>query len=638
MPSERDKRLKGAAMLRLFPQFLQQELVAEKEFREALGLKVGGNITVSGTTVFDRDLFHAAVAALYEAEGRQALVEDEQGHSWQLSEETHERRSFLRLKREQVQYLIEGAAMLAPHAQERLAQFDVLAARAGRPPHAFAEWLAIVAERPLTSAEIGEFDDALARTPVASERKIRAELATTSGKAETIAPPDRELYQAFAGPAPAADVGDFIANILPGVVDDWLQWDGIEGAKMALLLASHGDIMAASPLAALPVDQLVSLAQWAYTTGDLLSKTGMVELMLAALPGAPELAAPLASLTAQLRDIASDPQQRRTKLLMAAYIIVDGELSRTGVIADFPPFQRRIAALAQASLFERHAAGRLDVDKLLQWAMELRGRRFVLQCLVDMRREPRWAPEGASDERLSSELLGRLHNAAARQGDAISDKALRALFFGKRKTSIAKHLKFPASFLPGPIEGANNPAPEVPEAFDKILDRTLGGEALTAQSVIALINVCTLFKVGNERVDRAIELIRAESYRFSGDIDVEKRNLLLNGLAAVAATTRRPDLAKDVCIMLRRLRIDKDAGFTAPDELSTCLAAAAAHDDLAIWAEFVGTWAVELALNVEGRDEAEALREDLEVLCVIEPALRATAGRGLAALNAYLGI
>ena len=90
--------------------------------------------------------------------------------------------------------------------------------------------------------------------------------------------------------------------------------------------------------------------------------------------------------------------------------------------------------------------------------------------------------------------------------------------------------------------------------------------------------------------------------------------------------------------MLRRLRVDGDSAFSASKEFLTCLIAASAHSDLEEWARFVGDCAIELSLVVEDSDEAGILHTDLTHLCAYEPALRGTAGRAIAALEALLGL
>src|SRR3546814_2362567 len=83
-------------------------------------------------------------------------------------------------------------------------------------------------------------------------------------------------------------------------------------------------------------------------------------------------------------------------------------ISRTGLLADLPPFQRRLAIFAQAALFERHAYGHVGVEHFTKWAIGQRGRRFYYQTLSELREEPRWVADYCTPDQLKAEFLGRI--------------------------------------------------------------------------------------------------------------------------------------------------------------------------------------------------------------------------------------
>ncbi|MEZ7273749.1 hypothetical protein NYF14_09795 [Sphingobium sp. 10 DY56-G10] len=70
--------------------------------------------------------------------------------------------------------------------------------------------------------------------------------------------------------------------------------------------------------------------------------------------------------------------------LMGILLYVGGDISRTGVLADLPPFQRRLAIFAQAALFKRHAYGHAGIEHFTKWAIEQRGRRFEPPSVFDV--------------------------------------------------------------------------------------------------------------------------------------------------------------------------------------------------------------------------------------------------------------
>lgn len=626
------------ALLGLFPTFVQLDLVDDDAFRQRLGLTLDGTISLnSGEVKLARSTFFDGIRSLYGNAERKAEIEDEEGKCWTLGAEEHEGHAVIRLFAGDRHFQVHGFGGLHPDTAERLRQFELALSDAGLPPTALPEWREKIAARPLENEEVRHFDNALMHTPISNCRALDAELQGPSGNIHTIVPPHREYYERLCGLGDAASVEELASNVVPKLVADLLAWDVQKGARMALLLASHASIVPASGLTELGPEDLAELATWAIEKGDLISKVGMIELGLAALPLKPELAAAIQILVEQIRDLdASDPNGR-LQLLMAAFAFASGEISRTKILADWPPFRRRFAALAQASLFERHAFGHLDVKHYCEWALEQRASRYYLQALVDLRVEPRWLPDYGVADQLGHELLGRIHNASGRYADNIPKGALRKLLIGKGRSGLIARLHFPGSFLPGPLEGAEsgtvNPLP--PE-FDQMLDKSLSTERLEPKSVIALINLHGLFSVGGEKVERAVELIRDANHRFSADLDIETRNTLVSGLASVAGTMRNPALADELRIMMRKTRVDKLDPPPPRIELLTALTAAAAHKDLDAWLRFVGDWSIELALGVDDKEEANALLHELDTLCVIEPALRKSVGRGIAAVEAFL--
>lgn len=623
------------ACLLFYTPCLQTELLNDREFRDSLQLKVGEEIVFDhGAATFDRETFCAAACTVYAAPELELTVADTSGRVWILSRGDD---AALHLASEEARYLLKGMPMLMADADDRETALSQLVHDAGYPPNRFAIWRSIIRERTLAAAEIEELDAELTRSPLAGALRIAAGIKTGTATSATIAPPFREHYSAFAGSYPVVDVAGFRDTILPGIVHDWLSWDEAEGAKMALLSCSHASFHDTTLLTSLPPDRLIALAAWARDEGDLLSKVAMIELGLATLPTARGLTMPLTALVAQFRDMDVAAADARAHLLMGAYILVEGELARNQVLADFPPFQRRIAALAQASLFERVVWGHIGSDHFAEWALDHYGRRFFLQTMTDLRIEPRWDPDGATFERIDADFIGRIRNAAETYASHIEDPALRELLLGTGPTSIAERVQFPNSFLPGPVEGAPELGRPPPQELAEVLDRTLDAVELTAHSVIALINVSGMFRVENEWVDRAVTLIRNASFHFVGAVTTAERNQLIQGLAKVAARTRRPDLAGDVRTMLRRLRIDRASALPASQEFLTCLAAAAAHASLDQWAAFVGDCAFELAFEVDDLKEAGILLADLKRLCIYEAALRSSAGKAIAALNALLG-
>ncbi|PPQ29935.1 hypothetical protein CCR94_13825 [Rhodoblastus sphagnicola] len=634
-----EKRSLEANVLGIFPPFLRRELVANKAFRDELGIKVQSILTIGvGGARFRRDkLFDAIRSAL--ADQSTAAIHDESGTSYSVMIEVQGNGSTVVTATQGDTHLrLSGLAILSTDRAQRLLEFDFALVDAGLPPNGLPEWRVILEQRPIEDDELGELLADLSRTPQSCIRALDNELSGPDVKLETIAPADPAYYERLVGVGDACSASE-LAGSASSRIADLLAWDTEQGARVALLLASHAGVIAESPLSSLPSDALARLGEWAKDGADLVSKIGMIELGLAVLPSSRHLEPMIEALVREIIELNPDDAACRLNFLSAGFVLIDAELSRTKALGNWPPFRRRFAALAQASLVERVGLGRIDVESFSKWAFGQRGHRFYLQTLVDMRLEPRWLPDYAGPDQLHCELIGRIHNAGYQFAPNVPPGSLHQLLFSDDPMAVQAAINFPASFLPGPLEGSlecrRNP---VPAHFEAILNESLAGEQFEPKSVTALINLRGLFHFDNEKIARTVSMIRAAGHRINGDVSLEERDALIHGLAGVAAITRSTDLACDVRVMMRKNRID---GLSPPRpgcELLIGLHAAAAYEESEAWRKFIGDWAGELAFGVSSKGEAQELHTWLTTLCVIEPALRKTIGCGLAALAAYIEV
>src|SRR3546814_8531910 len=96
----------------------------------------------------------------------------------------------------------------------------------------------------------------------------------------------------------------------------------------------------------------------------------------------------------------------------------------------------------------------------------------------------------------------------------------------------------------------------MPAEWDAILAEALAPQDFSPKSVTALINLRGLFSIGDQRVERAVELMRSAGHRFDGDVDQEMHENIFTGLAGVASASRNTALADELRVMVRKNRID----------------------------------------------------------------------------------
>src|SRR3546814_876731 len=180
-------------------------------------------------------------------------------------------------------------------------------------------------------------------------------------------PADRDYYDNLIGKGVASSVPQLAAEILAPHINRQLAFHDPDVTRLTLLLASHSSILAASDIAKVSESELVALLEWAASSGDLLSRIGAIETGLVVLPRIPSLEPTILALVTSIRDLDPTDVEGRLHFLMGILLYVGGDISRTGVLADLPPFQRRLAIFAPAALFERHAYGHVGVEHFTKW-------------------------------------------------------------------------------------------------------------------------------------------------------------------------------------------------------------------------------------------------------------------------------
>lgn len=210
-------------------------------------------------------------------------------------------------------------------------------------------------------------------------------------------------------------------------------------------------------------------------------------------------------------------------------------------------------------------------------------------------------------------------------GEALSGNAgfetIHALLKGDGTQGLRASIRYPQSFLPGPLEGNTAPTQELPPDFTEELRDHPPDEPLSSRALAGLVNAALVFKISEEHSSLAVEALKKVRHQVAlGESDGESFSFLA-GLATVAAVTRNPELAQDVRILARVIRRRVDANFDVNDILRIGLLAAAANADLADWCKAVGQWLDEISYEKMSRQDAGRLIAILRKLCTKVPEL-----------------
>lgn len=622
-----------------YPPAIRSALLSRERFRSRYGFQVDVQVSFgdTGVSVSRSSLFSGIRTVLKDPKERPD-IKDQVGNIWRV-EVINAEFGRTKLSRDERSLLLPDFWMLLEDADARLSNLERVATDLNLPAAARSYWKKKLSSDPLDDEQVDELHEDVKDTPVHVARRISTEVEEGHSSFESLVPRSARYFDRLAGEcAQEAALDPYVQSELTAHIAELIAWNAIEGVKLALLLSAHSSVPPKIDLDRASSTELQTMYEDLEENGDRLSQLGAIELGLSILDRHPQLEAAIIGMIEQIRDDDAEAANSRFRLLSALAVLVDGEVSRAKILADKPPFWRRLATIAQASLIERCIQSfPIDVGSFTEWAHSGRGQQFYLQTLCDLRLEPKWMPDFISPDQLKAEFIGRIANAAQRHKDKITSRAIEELTLSEAEGSIRRQMHFPMPFFPGPLEGGITPETTLPPELASSIDEALSKESIDWKSFVELINSALIFKLDPKFADQAVKALqRAKHYLKQG---AEKGSLfhVFSGLASVAAVTRSPQLAQELRVLIRRTKAAGAIDVTADNLFRIGMLAAASHPELDEWCEYVGEWTTELAYSVLTCDEATRLHSHVRCLCSIVPELWTTLGRAEAALAAASG-
>ncbi|MAO93224.1 MAG: hypothetical protein CMM78_11200 [Rhodospirillaceae bacterium] len=626
------------AALEHMPPVIRQTLIEQRDFCEEYGLKADAVIAFgnTGISVQRSELFEAIRAVL--ADRSEVAVTDTDGRDWKVFSEGGEgEQPRLLISSNDQRLNLPDFTALSPDSATRLRSLEEAASDVNLPTNATAAWRAILSKRSLEDDEVDQFHSEFRDTPVHIARSIRAEIQKGESSASSLVPSSRRYFTRLVGEYDgSSSIRDYAVGAGQNFMEGVASWRPYDGFLSSLFLSTHSALTAEVGVERLDDKDIVRAFEFLVERGDRLSQLGAVEVGLRILPERPEIEASLVRLVEQIRDDDVDGSMSGFKLFSALFILVDGELSRTRLFADCPPFYRRLASLAQAALIQRETvAAPIEIDSFCEWALNVRGEQFYLQSLADMRLEPRWKPDFSEASQMKADFLGRLMIAGKNYEKNIGSSELQALLVGSEIGSLHSQIEFPRPYFPGPLEGQETSPNPLPDELMEAVEAQLKANEVGPSSFIALVNSALIFRVDQSQVEMAAEALKIGRHRLANIEDRSQLLAILNGLATVSAVSRGKALADELRLLVRRYRRDTQYALSLDEAFRICLVASASRSDLKDWRESVGDWLTELAFEDFQGKEGEALYSHLQCLCHVVPELWVSCGRADAALAAY---
>lgn len=624
------ERLAAAHAFHNLPDFLQIEVLDDELIQDDVGYTLETRIEMAGTTFLRDDLLSAA-RKLYASPQRPVSVTDEQRRKWTLRTDAGDPHWPLLFAHKKKAMRVRGFLGLHRDAATRVSLLDAILTEQEIAPHVAGPWRDILAKRSLVAQESEELETLLDALPPRVSDQLQGSFARGSATISLLVPPMRAYWEHLAGPGGSATLAAHLETWRGPA--DWSAATPVAKASWSLLAASHRQVLASRPLT-LSHAEWRELGKWVLTDADVLSMTGFIEAALPHAHADPELEEQILALVAKIESLDPEDEAGPLFLFSSLAIFVEGELCRAGVLQDFPPWHRRMAAMAHAALLARGTFGQINTERFAKFCLEQRGWRFALQTLVDMRVEPRWRADYGLSAQLRHEFLGRIFNAAATMDREQLTPALESALLAE-KGSLRDRLVIPRALLPGPLEGAVSD--ELPPLAGEILtelEDVLCEDPVDVGLIRRLVNLEGVAKLPRDLCERATEKIRDLGARLLSNLATNDVYPHLLGLANLAASHRLPELAETVRMLVRLHRLRTP--LSLQEELQIALHASAASSNSDEWRKNVGEWTREIAYRVEDRDGAETVLSWLDGLSEIEPQLHGHVARARALIRIWI--
>ena len=630
-------------LLNLAPPLISESLLEDDQFCDEFGLIVTPILTFedSGES-FQRSELYEAIRQSFSGASNVA-VDDTKGREWQLkiTGEVNQL-PLLSITHGKRQIQLNNFSVLAQKNTVRLRFLELVGSDLNLPHTAQETWRKILCERSLHDEEVDEFHTDLSDTPESMRRLICDELASETVSFSILVPHSKRYYERLVGAYDGStSLEDYASGKGKRFIEKLNSWQPLDGFLFSLLLSSHSALTAEISVDLLEKEELVRAIDFLEKLGDRISQLGAIEVGLRVLPEVPEIEPSIVRLIEQIRDENVYGTESRFRLLSTLFVLVDGELSRSRLFSEFPPFYRRLASLSQSALVSRQF-GELgvNIDSFCEWVIEKCGMNFIhfhLQSLVDMHLEPRWIPEFASPSRMRADFLGRIMDTAWVCRESLRSTELYDLILGSGTDSLQSNIEFPHTLTVGPLSGGENVSDtSTPSIFEEIEDQ-FKTEAKESPPFVPLILFGPLLPCESNLPGLAADALKRNAHRLDDISDRSQRLTVQTGLASVAAVTRNRSLGDELRILVRQYRRDTQNALSAGEAVRVCLAAAASRSDLQDWREYVGGCLTELAFSELEDSDRDALYVQLQYLCHIEPGLWAYCSRADAALKALRG-
>ena len=618
------------------PSAIRQEILSDKNMRQrwSIDVDVGMRLGPNGP-VFQLDTLYDALRLVLEGPDATVELRDNVHNAWQINVASGAN-GFMefQISQEETSYNIGDFSLLSSDPDTRISWLERTAHRHLLPKIWVDENRSVFSETALDDTIAAGILADIEDTPSKIKDAIRVDLGQNRATFDHMAPKSDLYFFRLVGQIDSAGtLANYVNNVAVPHINQLVARYGEAGLRQALLACGHSSISAHIPLKSLNISKIQNTYEWLARQGDPLSRVAAVEAWLKHAENLQVLEGAVLQIVEAFID-QDDTDGTPYGSLSSVFLASMGVIAEHRLFSEAPPFYRRQAALAHASLVvqEMMDAGS-DTAKINQWLDESGAQHFALyQSFIDLRMEPRWLPGYATAQQFRAEMIGRILLAADVQSKAITSDALKNHMLGPDSV-LGKSVPSQEPFLPGPLEGALG-------AFRRLPEQVLvnGQNALTSDEfdLDIFLNTVKLAYVTGD-VDEMSKIATEALKRVDYLVDTGSENTtafeILISLSTLSATARNTALAEAARILARVKRRRGLFSENPENEIRIALIAAAAFDEGEKWAEFAGDWITEVCFSLEDQDRAANLHSILKRLRQLEPNLIKTLSKAETSLS-----
>ena len=635
------KSFLGKIGLQLMPSSVRDAVIEDVDFLNEVGLQqeVDAVISFGDGVAFSLRKLVSVIKSIDSMSGS-ALLDDKKGRAWEVSlKKSVGSVTSAVLSDGNATLEYPSAALFLGDVEDRSRSLDLMIGNCGLPQEDYDRWKCLVFSGPIACEQIAEIYQDIEDTPARFMSRMSTCIRSGDGRSDIWIPASRRYFERLVGDIGASKtVAEHVNCGARKRIEELVRWDNKKGLLYSLPLSSYSAFSDVLPLQELSDETINEVYEFLIIQGDMLSKVAFIEAMMSVVSTRPHSHELVANIIQSLLDEDVESSCNGFLVLSRLFMLVDSELSTRGSFRDCPPFYRRQAAFAHASLIQRQ----FNIEDatpgaICEWVENNRGYQFYLQTVADMRLEPRWDPDLVDSAQLKQEFLGRLLNVAEKFKGDIPEGRLTELLLGSKKceAGLAAHVVHLRPYYPGPLEGSLPPRSELPASLRIEIDKQLK-EEVGLSSFAAVITLANVFEFDADISAQLANMLKEKRQYLRSVSNENEIFVVLTGLAKVAAVTRCTELAHEVRVLVGKHRGVSHSQLPIVYALGVLLISAASNSELNEWLYFVRQSFEDLAFGNLQKEEARQLHGCLKMACTAVPDLWLVTGGVEAALSAYV--